>query len=150
MNKVLVLNGPNLGRLGSREPEIYGVMDYQSLKAEIEQRGNELNVRVEVRQTDSESELISWIHEAIDSKQDVIMNPAAFTHYSYALRDAAVQILKSGLRLIEVHISNPHAREEFRHTSVISGVASGVIAGLGFDSYLLALEYLAKSQPGTK
>jgi 3-dehydroquinate dehydratase-2 len=144
MQKILVLNGPNLGRLGSREPEIYGALDFPSLATALEQNAAKLNVSVDVRQTDSESELISWINEAVDSKQDVILNPAAFTHYSYALRDAAVQITKSGLALIEVHISNPHAREEFRHSSVISGIATGVIAGFGIDSYLLALDQLAR------
>lgn len=143
MRKVLILNGPNLGRLGSREPDIYGSMDFKALVSAVEAKAGDLKLAAEVRQTDSESELISWVHEAIDSKCDVIMNPAAFTHYSYALRDAAVQITKSGLRLIEVHLSNPHAREEFRHTSVISGVATGVIAGFGADSYLLALTLLA-------
>lgn len=144
MQKVLVLNGPNLGRLGSREPEIYGALDFSALSVAIESKAQELGADVEIRQTDSESELIGWIHEAIDSKANVILNPAAFTHYSYALRDAAVQITKAGLKLIEVHLSNPHAREEFRHTSVISGVATGVIAGFGSDSYLLALAQIAK------
>jgi 3-dehydroquinate dehydratase-2 len=144
MQKVLILNGPNLGRLGSREPEIYGSLDFKGLVAAIESSARDLKLEVEVRQTDSESELISWIHEAIDKNSNVILNPAAFTHYSYALRDAAVQITKSGSRLIEVHLSNPHSREEFRHTSVISGVATGVIAGFGVDSYLLALAQLAR------
>jgi 3-dehydroquinate dehydratase-2 len=103
-----------------------------------------LGLTAVVRQTDSESELIAWIHEAVDARQNVILNPAAFTHYSYALRDAAVQITKAGLKLIEVHLSNPHAREEFRQNSVISAVATGVIAGFGTDSYLLALAQLAK------
>ena len=144
MQKVLVLNGPNLGRLGSREPDIYGALDFQGLTSAVQAEAGKLGLVVEVRQTDSESELISWIHEAIDAKQNVILNPAAFTHYSYALRDAAVQITKSGLKLIEVHLSKPHTREEFRHTSVISGVATGVIAGFGTDSYLLALAQLVK------
>jgi 3-dehydroquinate dehydratase-2 len=143
MKSILVLNGPNLGRLGSREPDIYGAMDFQGLSDSISARANELGVKASVRQTDSESELIAWIHEAVDTKSDVILNPAAFTHYSYALRDAAVQITKAGLKLIEVHLSNPHSREEFRHNSVISGVATGVIAGFGADSYLLALAQLA-------
>jgi 3-dehydroquinate dehydratase-2 len=143
MKKVLVLNGPNLGRLGSREPEIYGALDFKALSEAVNSKAVELNLEVDVRQTDSESQLISWIHEAVDSGSDVILNPAAFTHYSYALRDAAVQITKAGLRLIEVHLSNPHAREEFRHTSVISGVSTGVIAGFGVGSYLLALIQLA-------
>ena len=145
MSKVLVLNGPNLSRLGAREPEIYGNASWADLVSLVENTAAELNLVAEVRQTDSESELIGWIHEAIDSSSDVVINPAAFTHYSYALRDACAMMTKAKLRLIEVHISNPHAREEFRHTSVISGVATGVIAGFGIDSYALALQQLAKS-----
>jgi 3-dehydroquinate dehydratase-2 len=144
MQKVLVLNGPNLGRLGSREPDIYGALDFPGLTSAIAASAANLGLSADVRQTDSESELIGWIHEAVDAGQNVILNPAAFTHYSYALRDAAVQVTKAGLKLIEVHLSNPHAREEFRHTSVISGIATGVIAGFGTDSYLLALSQLVK------
>lgn len=143
MSKVLVLNGPNLGRLGSREPDIYGAMNYEQLAQSISQKAIELGLSVEVRQTDSEAEIIGWLHEAVDNSCDVILNPAAFTHYSYAVRDAAVQVTKSGRKLIEVHLSNPHAREEFRHNSVISGVATGVIAGFAENSYLLALTQLA-------
>lgn len=143
MQKVLVLNGPNLGRLGSREPEIYGSMDFDALTSAVSAKADQLGLSADVRQTDSESELIGWIHEAVDSGANVILNPAAFTHYSYALRDAAVQITKAGLKLIEVHLSNPHTREEFRHNSVISSVATGVIAGFGVDSYLLAMTQLA-------
>ena len=145
MSKVLVLNGPNLSRLGAREPEIYGNASWVDLVSLVENTAAEFNLAAEVRQTDSESELIGWIHEAIDSSLDVVINPAAFTHYSYALRDACAMLTKAKLRLIEVHISNPHTREEFRHTSVISGVATGVIAGFGIDSYALALQQLAKS-----
>jgi 3-dehydroquinate dehydratase-2 len=140
MNKVLVLNGPNLGQLGAREPEIYGTTDYASLEAQVVERGTALGLVVQVRQTDSESELIAWLHEAMATKSQVVLNPAAFTHYSYALRDAAAMVSKAGLKLIEVHLSNPHSREEFRHNSVISGVATGVIAGFGVHSYILALE----------
>ena len=143
MSKVLVLNGPNLGRLGSREPEIYGSLDYEGLVAAVSDQAATQGLDVDVRQTDSESELIAWLHEAVDSGCNVILNPAAFTHYSYALRDAAALVTKADLKLIEVHISNPHAREEFRHTSVISGVSSGVIAGFGIGSYLLALKSLS-------
>ena len=142
MSKVLVLNGPNLGRLGSREPEIYGSMDFATLSALCVEKGSALGYEVEVRQTDSESELIHWLHEAVDERAHVILNPAAFTHYSYAVRDAAAMVTKADLKLIEVHLSNPHAREEFRHNSVISGVATGVIAGFGAQSYVLALEAL--------
>lgn len=143
MNKVLVLNGPNLNRLGSREPDVYGSTSYTELVSSLETLAGELGLDVSVRQTNDESELINWLHEATDSKASVILNPAAFTHYSYALRDACAIVTSSGLKLIEVHISNPHAREEFRHNSVISGVASGVIAGFGIDSYRLALSQLA-------
>jgi len=142
MSKVLVLNGPNLGRLGSREPEIYGSMDFATLSALCVEQGVSLGHQVEVRQTDSESELIGWLHEAVDISAHVVLNPAAFTHYSYAVRDAAAMVTKAGLKLVEVHLSNPHAREEFRHNSVISGVATGVIAGFGAQSYVLALEAL--------
>ncbi|MSZ95341.1 MAG: type II 3-dehydroquinate dehydratase [Actinobacteria bacterium] len=139
MRKVLVLNGPNLGRLGSREPEIYGNLDFAALVAQVTEVAAEMGLQADVRQSDSETDLVHWLHEAVDQKLDVIINPAAFTHYSYALRDAAALVTSSGQKLIEVHISNPHAREQFRHTSVISGVATGVIAGLGLKSYLLAL-----------
>ena len=140
---VLVLNGPNLGRLGSREPDVYGNLTYQELIDSVSAVALELGLACEVRQTDDEAELISWLHEAVDSGSDVVLNPAAFTHYSYAVRDAAVLVGKAGKRLIEVHLSNPHTREEFRHTSVISGVATGVIAGFGINSYLSALRLLA-------
>jgi 3-dehydroquinate dehydratase-2 len=142
MTKVLVLNGPNLNRLGSREPDVYGSASYTDLVSALSSLGSNLNIEVDVRQTNDEAELISWLHEAVDSKSNVIINPAAFTHYSYALRDACAIVTSAGLELIEVHISNPHAREEFRHTSVISAVATGVIAGFGQNSYLLALQQL--------
>ncbi|MEZ5116897.1 MAG: type II 3-dehydroquinate dehydratase [Candidatus Nanopelagicales bacterium] len=138
--RVLVLNGPNLGRLGSREPDVYGADSYADLVALCTSVGSSLGLDVEVRQTDSEAELVSWIHEAVDGAVPVVINPAAFTHYSYALRDACAQRTAP---LVEVHISNPHAREEFRHTSVVSAVASGTIAGFGLDSYALALRALA-------
>jgi 3-dehydroquinate dehydratase-2 len=109
----------------------------------IEAEAQSLSLEVDIRQTDSEAELISWLHEAVSASADVVINPAAFTHYSYALRDACAMVTSAKIRLIEVHISNPHAREIFRHTSVISGVATGVIAGFGFDSYRLALRQLA-------
>lgn len=139
MRKVLVLNGPNLGRLGSREPEIYGTLNFAELVAQVTEVASEMGMSADVRQTDSEAELIHWLHEAVDSGSDVIINPAAFTHYSYSIRDAAALVTKAGLKLIEVHISNPHSRESFRHTSVISAVATGVITGLGLKGYLLAL-----------
>jgi 3-dehydroquinate dehydratase-2 len=137
--KVLVLNGPNLSRLGTREPEIYGSYTYDDLVATCARAGHELGLHVEVRQTDDEATLISWLHEAADAKLAVVLNPAAFTHYSYAVRDA---IAMRTAPLIEVHITNPAAREEFRHTSVVAAVASGTIAGFGLDSYRLALRAL--------
>lgn len=140
MRTVLVLNGPNLNRLGTREPEIYGAQTLADLAALCESTARELGMTADVRQTNSEAELIGWLHEAAESGLDVIINPAAFTHYSYALRDACAMVTG---RLIEVHISNPHAREEFRHTSVVSAVATGTIAGFGLRSYVLALHALA-------
>lgn len=143
MKNVLVLNGPNLSQLGAREPEVYGDRNWSQLVEMIEAEAQSLSLEVDIRQTDSEAELISWLHEAVSASADVVINPAAFTHYSYAVRDACAMVTSAKLRLIEVHISNPHAREVFRHTSVISGVATGVIAGFGFDSYRLALRQLA-------
>lgn len=137
---VLVLNGPNLGRLGSREPEVYGAMTHDDLTDACTRAGAELGLEVEVRQSDSESELVGWLHQAADAGLPVVLNPAAFTHYSYALRDACAQLTAP---LIEVHLTNPHTREEFRHTSVISGVATGVVAGFGVESYVLALRAVA-------
>lgn len=145
MTRVLVLNGPNLGRLGSRQPEVYGSLGLDDLRAQLDAASQ--GATVEVRHTDDEAELIGWLHEAVDTGAHVILNPAAFTHYSYALRDAAALVTDAGLILVEVHISNPYAREEFRHTSVISGVATGVIAGFGFDSYLLALALVLRRSP---
>jgi 3-dehydroquinate dehydratase-2 len=137
--KVLVLNGPNLSRLGTREPEIYGSYTYDDLVSTCSQAGQELGFDVEVRQTDDEATLIGWLHEAADAAIAVVLNPAAFTHYSYALRDA---IAMRTAPLIEVHITNPAAREEFRHTSVVAAVATGTIAGFGLGSYRLALQAL--------
>ncbi|MBO1768827.1 type II 3-dehydroquinate dehydratase [Agrococcus sp. TF02-05] len=136
--RILVLNGPNLGRLGTREPEVYGTATIDDIAPLVEAAGSlEQRVEADVRQTDDEAELVGWIHEAVDARTPVILNPAAFTHYSYALRDACAQ-LQGVAPLVEVHISNPHAREAFRHTSVISGVATGIIAGFGLDGYRLA------------
>ena len=140
MTKVFVLNGPNIQRLGVREPAVYGSTSYDELVQLCTDWGAAGGLGVEVRQTDSEAELISWIHEAADTVTPVVLNPAAFTHYSYALRDACAQLTAP---LIEVHLSNPSAREEFRHTSVISGVATGTIAGFGVDSYRLALDVVS-------
>ncbi|MGJ3508554.1 type II 3-dehydroquinate dehydratase [Enemella sp. A6] len=140
MQKVLVLNGPNLGRLGKREPEIYGSTTFAELADHLVETGTGLGFEVEVRQTDNEAEMIGWLHEAADQSLPVVLNPAAWTHYSYALADA---VSMRTAPLVEVHISNIHAREEFRHHSVVSGRATGVIAGLGLGGYDLALAHLA-------
>jgi 3-dehydroquinate dehydratase-2 len=133
---VLVINGPNLARLDIRDSSIYGDLSYPQLVEYISKAASGLGFTADVRQSDDESTIIGWLHEAADSKTPVIINPAAFTHYSYAIRDAAA-MLKGPL--IEVHLSNPLSREEFRHTSVISGVATGTIGGFGPHSYVLAL-----------
>jgi 3-dehydroquinate dehydratase-2 len=137
---VLVLNGPNLGRLGSREPDVYGSATHDDLVAACATAGAELGIEVEVRQTDDEAELVRWLHEAADTSTPVVLNPAAFTHYSYALRDACAALTAP---LVEVHLTNPAARESFRHTSVVAGVATGSITGFGIDSYRLALRAIA-------
>ncbi|MWB98399.1 type II 3-dehydroquinate dehydratase [Agromyces seonyuensis] len=142
MTDILVLNGPNLGRLGTREPEVYGSESLADIGAYLAETVP--GADVQLRQTDDEAELVRWIHEAVDRRIPVVLNPAAFTHYSYALRDAAAQLKTAGVPLVEVHLSNPHSRETFRHTSVISGVASGVIAGFGRDSYRLAVEQVLR------
>jgi 3-dehydroquinate dehydratase II len=138
VNSVLIINGPNLGRLGSREPEIYGSMSLADIESMLRAEAPaDLTLRFE--QTDDEATLMGFIHEAVDAGMGVIINPAAFTHYSYAIRDACAMVTSAGLPLIEVHLSNPHSREEFRHRSVVSGVATGVILGFGADSYRLAM-----------
>jgi 3-dehydroquinate dehydratase II len=141
MRQVLVLNGPNLGRLGSREPEVYGSLTFADLVELCQASGRELGLEVAVRQTDDEAEMIRWVHEAVDAKRPVVLNPAAFTHYSYALRDA---LAMRTAPVIEVHISNLAAREQFRHVSVVSAVADGTIAGFGLMSYELALQAIAR------
>jgi 3-dehydroquinate dehydratase type II len=140
ITQVLVLNGPNLGRLGTREPEIYGSVSFDDLTELCRSTGRTLGLHVDVRQTDDESELIGWVHEAADARMPVVLNPAAFTHYSYALRDA---LAMRTAPLVEVHISNPAARESFRHTSVVAAVADGTVAGFGLVSYQLALQAIA-------
>jgi 3-dehydroquinate dehydratase-2 len=137
---VNVINGPNLGRLGRREPDVYGNTTHDDLVAMIESEAAELGLEVVVRQSDSEAELLGWIHAAVDADEPVVLNAGALTHTSVALRDACSELRAP---LIEVHISNVHAREEFRHHSYLSSVATGVIVGLGVQGYLLALRYLA-------
>lgn len=137
---VLVLNGPNLGRLGRREPEVYGHTTHDDLVTLIEREAEGLGLKAVVRQSDSEGELLNWIHAAADAGDPVILNAGALTHTSIALRDACAELTAP---LIEVHISNVHAREEFRHHSYLSAVATGVIVGLGVQGYVLALRYLA-------
>jgi len=139
---VLVLNGPNLGRLGRREPEVYGGTTYDELVAMIEAEAAEVGLAVAVRQSDSEAQLIAWVHAAADAGDPVILNAGGLTHTSIALRDACAELHAP---LIEVHISNVHAREDFRQRSYLSAVATGVIVGLGAQGYLLALRYLAST-----
>ena len=140
MRTVLVLNGPNLQRLGSRQPEVYGSATMADLASACAAAGRELGLAVDVRQTYDEAELVGWVHEAVDGQLPIVLNPAAFTHYSYALRDA---LAMRTAPLVEVHLSNPAARETFRHTSVVAGVADGTVAGFGLLSYQLALRAIA-------
>lgn len=138
--RVLVLNGPNLGMLGAREPDVYGNTTMADLERACREAGESLGLSVEVRQTDDEAELVAWLHEAATESLPVVINPAAFTHYSYALRDA---VAMRTAPLIEVHLTNPAARESFRSHSVVAEVASGTVAGFGLASYLLALQAIA-------
>ncbi|TAL24993.1 MAG: 3-dehydroquinate dehydratase [Frankiales bacterium] len=142
MSRVLVLNGVNLGRLGSREPLVYGTTTHAELADTCIATGREVGLAVEVRQTDDEAELVAWLHEAADDGVPVVLNSAAWSHYSYALRDACAQLTAP---LVEVHLSQTHAREEFRHTSVVSPVATATITGLGIEGYRAALRFLASS-----
>ena len=145
--KVLVLNGPNLGRLGTREPHVYGHTTYADLVELCRKTGTELGLDVDVRQTDHEGDMLGWLHEAADEGIPVVLNAGAWTHYSIAVRDACAQLTAP---LIEVHISNTHQREEFRHHSYISAVATGVLLGLGVDGYPLALRWLADNRDSTR
>ena len=139
-----MLNGPNLGRLGTRQPLIYGSTTYAQLVELCEQAAAQVGLAADVRQTDDEATMIGWLHEAADAGAPVVLNGAAWTHYSYALRDACAVLTAP---LVEVHISQTHAREEFRHSSVVSAVATATITGLGVEGYRAALRYLAQ-QPG--
>ena len=137
----MVINGPNLGRLDLREKNFYGDINYADIESAMQSQAQSLGIYVDIRQSNDEAEIISWLHEAAEQKMPLIFNPAAFTHYSYAIRDAVVMLKAPS---IEVHLSNPLSREEFRHTSVISGVVNGTIAGFGLDSYRLALTQITK------
>jgi 3-dehydroquinate dehydratase II len=141
--RVLVLNGPNLGRLGRREPEKYGTTTYPELVRLCQETGTGLGLDVEVRQTDAEHQMIGWVHEAADAGCAVVMNPGAWTHTSVALRDACAMLTGP---LVELHITNVHAREPFRQHSYISPIATAVVAGLGIDGYPLALQWLSRRQ----
>lgn len=138
---VLVLNGPNLGRLGAREPDVYGTATYADLVARCEQVARDSGVEVDVRQTDSEAEMIGWLHAAADAGAAVVLNAGAWTHTSIAVRDAASQL---NAPLVEVHLSNVHAREAFRHTSYLSDIAAAVVVGMGLEGYAAAIRFLAQ------
>lgn len=139
---ILVLHGPNLNRLGKREPEVYGTTTLEDVDTQLRERAGELGVEVDCRQSNYEGELIGWVHEAADAGWPVIINPGGLTHTSVALRDALAEVA-DGAGFVEVHISNVHAREPFRHHSYLSPIAVGVIAGLGTRGYVLALDYFA-------
>ena len=142
MKRVLVLNGPNLGQLGKREPEIFGHVTHAELAEHLVGTGQGLGLEVEVRQTDAEHEMLAWLHEASDQAVPVVVNPAGWTYSSVAVADACAQVAE----IIEVHISNVHAREEFRRKSVVSPYVNGVIVGLGLGGYDLALTHIAATR----
>ena len=142
---VNVINGPNLGRLGLREPQVYGSATHDQLAALIENTAAGLGLKVVVRQSDSEADLLDWIHRAADAGEPVVLNAGGLTHTSVALRDSCAELRAP---LIEVHISNVYGREEFRHRSYLSAVATGVIVGLVVQGYMLALRYLAECPSG--
>lgn len=141
---ILVLNGPNLNRLGKRQPEIYGATTLDDIEAMVQQDAKSLGLQVQTRQSNHEGDLLNWIHEAADNGSGVIINPGGLTHTSVALRDALAEVA-DGAGFVEVHISNVHAREDFRHHSYLSPIARGVIAGLGPAGYRFALQYFAQS-----
>ena len=141
MTRVYVLNGPNLGRLGTRQVDVYGTTSYAELAEMCRRSGADLGLDVVVRQTDAEHEMLAWLYAAADEEAPVVLNPGAWSHYNYAVRDACAMLRAP---LVEVHLSNIHARESFRHLSVISAVATGVICGLGVDGYRLALQHVAR------
>lgn len=140
MQKVLVLNGPNLGRLGRRQPEVYGTLNHDQLAAQLVEVGAPLGLEVEVRQTNHEGQMVDWLNEAADQALPVVINPGAWAHYSLAVADAVAQLDL----VVEVHLSNVHAREEFRKHLVVSPYVRGVIAGLGSAGYAMALAHVAE------
>lgn len=146
MRQIHVLNGPNLNLLGRREPAIYGAATLADIEAEMRALGEKLGVAITCRQSNHEGELVTWIQEAGLSGADVILNAGAYTHTSVAIRDA---IKGAGARVIEVHISNVHAREEFRHHSYISPVVAGIIVGFGIAGYRLAVQALLELKPNS-
>jgi 3-dehydroquinate dehydratase-2 len=139
--RVLVLNGPNLNMLGAREPDIYGSDTLQDIQRLCEATAQELGLEIDFRQSNHEGELVTWIQEARDSADAIVINPAAYSHTSVAIHDA---LKAAGLRVAEVHLSNIHQREAFRHHSYVSAVAMGVICGFGISGYRLALMGLAE------
>lgn len=135
--KVLYLNGPNLNLLGTREPGIYGKLTLKEIEGHVRDKARSVGVEIDFRQTNSETELVSWVQASRGNYSVIVINAGAYTHTSLALRDA---ISGSGVPTIEIHLSNTHAREEFRHFSYLSSVVVGTIAGFGKSSYLLALD----------
>ncbi|HLH68079.1 MAG TPA: type II 3-dehydroquinate dehydratase [Candidatus Dormibacteraeota bacterium] len=143
--RILVINGPNLNLLGARQPEVYGLETLADLERRLRERAEALGCDVELRQSNLEGEIVSWLHESCGAFDAVVMNPGAYAHYSYAIRDA---ITSARVRLFEVHISNVYAREEFRHRSVIAPVAAGIVVGMGTMGYELALEAAVRTARG--
>ncbi len=137
--KIMVINGPNLNMLGVREPDVYGKQDYQTLETYLEEYGQNKDCEVIVLQSNCEGEIIDFIHHALGSCDAMVINPGAYTHYSYAIYDALAAV---NLPTVEVHLSNIHKRDEFRHKSVTAPACIGQICGLGFRGYTLAIDYL--------